>query len=166
MIPVFGPIRGVPFWRAALRAKAAAPAVIVGALAETLRARFGGRAAVTLAVLVISYQAAGQIAAGASDSGFTAQFDTISHIDNDQDDALIAFLDAQGIRHGYTNYWVAYRLAFLTGERMQFSAAMPYKEDMSYNAADNRYKPYARATARAAQQGDPLATITTHLPER
>jgi 4-amino-4-deoxy-L-arabinose transferase-like glycosyltransferase len=114
-----------------------------------------------LVTLVIGYQAAGQIAAASTPPGFTTQFDLVSHLPNDDDAALIRFLDERGLYNGYTNYWVAFRLAFLTGEQMQYSAALPYKNDLSYNAADNRYRPYVDATASAAR----VAYITTHLPE-
>ncbi len=114
-----------------------------------------------LPLVVLAYHALGQFAAAASATGLTTQFDLVSHLPNDHDADLIAFLDAQGIKHGYTNYWVAFRLAFLSGERMQFSAALPYKHDLSYNAADNRYPPYVEATERAEH----IAYITSNLPE-
>jgi 4-amino-4-deoxy-L-arabinose transferase-like glycosyltransferase len=128
-------------------------------LAEHVSMRKG--AALALAVLVIGYQAAGQIAAASAPPGFTTQFDLVSHLPNDQDTELIRFLDANGLYNGYTNYWVAFRLAFLTGEKMQYSAALPYKADLSYNAADNRYLPYVEATRAASR----IAYITAHLPE-
>jgi len=112
-------------------------------------------------VLVLAYHAAGQIAAMTRPPGFTTQFDLVSHIPNDQDTNLIAFLDERRLYNGYTNYWVAFRLAFLTGERMQYSAALPYKTSLDYNPADNRYPPYAEATANAER----IAIITTNLPE-
>lgn len=114
-----------------------------------------------LVALVIGYQAAGQIAAATTPPGFTTQFDPVSHLSNDHDAELIAFLEAHDLYHGYTNYWVAFRLAFLSGERLQYSAALPYKTTLDYNAADNRYPPYAAATAQA----DRVAYITTNLPE-
>jgi len=117
--------------------------------------------AFVLVNLVVGYQAAGQIAAMTTPPGLTTQFDPASHIANDHDADLIAFLDAQGLYNGYSNYWVAFRLAYLSGERMQYSAALPYKTDLNYNPADNRYPLYARA-ADAAER---IAVITTNLPE-
>jgi 4-amino-4-deoxy-L-arabinose transferase-like glycosyltransferase len=111
--------------------------------------------------LVLGYHAAGQVAAARSPTGMTTQFDLVSHVPNAHDAELLAFLDEQGIYHGYTNYWVAFRLAFLSGERMQFSASLPYKRDLGYNAADNRYQPYVEAT----EQAERIAYITTNLPE-
>lgn len=117
--------------------------------------------AVGLVALMVGYPALGQIAAAQSAAGLTTQFDLISHIPNDHDAEAIAFLEANNLRYGYTNYWVAYRLAFLSGERLQYNASLPYKANLSYNAADQRYKPYTEAT-EAAQR---IAYITTRLPE-
>lgn len=116
---------------------------------------------IALVALVIGYQAAGQMAAATTPPGFTTQFDPVSHLPNDHDAELVAFLETNGLYHGYTNYWVAFRLAFVSGERLQYSAALPYKTTLDYNAADNRYHPYVAATAQA----DRVAYITTHLPE-
>ena len=129
-------------------------------LKPTVR-RLKSLASYGLVAVVIGFHIAGQIVAASSPTGITTQFDLVSHLPNDHDAELIAFLDEQGIYHGYTNYWVAFRLAFLSGERMQFSAALPYKRDLSYNAADNRYQPYVEATERAGR----IAYITTNLPE-
>ncbi|MBZ0301851.1 MAG: glycosyltransferase family 39 protein [Anaerolineae bacterium] len=138
--------------------------IIFGTLVDDLASRVvspGSRAAaVMLVALVIGYQAAGQSAAIQSPTGLTPQFDLISHIPNDHDDELIAFLLDHNLRQGYTNYWVAFRLAFLSGEQLTYSASLPYKADLSYNRADNRYPPYAQATAAS----DSIAYITTRLP--
>lgn len=140
--------------------------IVLGALVESLRIEWQGRPALVrllpgvLVALVIGYQAAGQVAAASSPSGLTTQFDPVSHIANDHDDALIAFLDEHDLHHGYSNYWVAFRLAFLSGERMQYSAALPYKTDLSYNAADKRYPPLTSA----AEGAERVAYITTNLP--
>lgn len=145
--------------------------IALGALVDDVLNRTSARArhasplrrfaAFAIPMLVIGYHAAGQISAARSATGLTTQFDLISHIPNHHDAALIAFLDEHGLYHGYTNYWVAFRLAFLSGERMQFRAALPYKENLSYNAADERYEPYVQATDAAER----VAYITTKLPE-
>jgi hypothetical protein len=117
--------------------------------------------AVALVIIVIGYQTVGQLTVAGTTPGFTTQFDLVSHLPNAYDDQLIRFLEEHGLTHGYTNYWVAYRLAFLSGERLQYSAALPYKITLSYNPADNRYPPYAAATAQASK----VAYITSNLPE-
>lgn len=132
--------------------------ILLGTLADSLTAP--RLLPVALVALVIGYQAAGQIAA-AGPPGFTTQFDPVSHIPNDHDAELVAFLESEGLYHGYSSYWVAFRLAFLSGERLQYSAALPYKTSLDYNPADNRYRPYAAAADRA----DRVAYITANLPE-
>ena len=52
------------------------------------------------------------------------------------------------------------KLAFLSGEDLQYSSTLPYKTNLDYNPADNRYRPYVDATAAA----DRVAYITTNLP--
>lgn len=138
-------------------------AILLGTLVESLRtqmSRWRGLALLPL-VLVLSYQGAGQLAAARGTVGFTTQFDPISHLPNEFDSALMDFLDAHDLHNGYTNYWIAFRLAFLSGERLQYRAALPYKADLSYNPADDRYPPYAAATDQAAR----VAFITSNLPE-
>jgi hypothetical protein len=44
---------------------------------------------------------------------------------------------------------------------LQYRSTLPYKADMSYNTADDRYAPYVTATDAAAR----VAYITTNLPE-
>ncbi|HLV34838.1 MAG TPA: glycosyltransferase family 39 protein [Spirillospora sp.] len=141
-------------------------AIIVGTLTDEL-AQWAGSAsgwkrglAAVPAALIVLYHVLGQVAAIQSPTGVTTQFDLISHIPNDHDDEAIAFLLANDLRYGHTNYWVAFRLAFLSGEALQYSASLPYKADLSYNPADKRYRPYVDATAAAAR----IAYITTKLP--
>ncbi len=139
-------------------------ALVIAALVESLHQAAAPRyrlAVLGIPLFLLAYQGLGQITAARSAPGLTTQFDLVSHIPNDHDDELIAFLDEQNIQHGYSNYWVTFRLAFLTDERIQFSAALPYKADLSYNPADNRYPPYVQAVESAER----IAIITTQLPE-
>ncbi len=137
-------------------------AILAGSLVSVVWQE--GRARRTLAggmaVLLIGYSAAGQISAAGQPPGFTTQFDPVSHLPNDHDAELIAFLEANDLTRGYTNYWIAFRLAFLSEETIQYSAALPYKDDLSYNPADNRYPPYRVA----ADQAERVAFITSGLP--
>lgn len=140
--------------------------ILLGALVEVLRGQLSPQSPLMryapwgLVAVVIVYHSLGQVAAATSPTGFTAQFDLISHITNDHDAELVTFLQDNELYTGHTNYWVAFRLAFLSGERLQYSASLPYKENLSYNAADNRYLPYAEA----ANSAERLAVITTKLP--
>ncbi len=70
---------------------------------------------------------------------------------------LIGFLRSQGETRGYTNYWVAYPTAFLSGEELIFLPSLPYHADLRYTPRDNRYLPYIEQVASAAR----VAYITT-----
>jgi hypothetical protein len=74
---------------------------------------------------------------------------------------LMAFLREKGETRGYTNYWVAYPLAFQSAEELIFIPRLPYHPDLRYTARDDRYQPYAGLVA----QSDRAAYITTvHTP--
>jgi 4-amino-4-deoxy-L-arabinose transferase-like glycosyltransferase len=109
--------------------------------------------------LTLGYFAAGQISAATSPPGLTTQFNLDTHLPNDDDAALIAFLDENELYNGYTNYWISFRLAFLSAERMQYSATLPYKPDLTYTPLDERYPPF-RAAADSAER---IAYITARL---
>ena len=74
--------------------------------------------------------------------GLTTQFYAPSVVDHGYDDELMQFLRSQGETRGYTNYWVAYPLAFRSHEELIFIPALPYHTDLRYTARDNRYAPY------------------------
>jgi hypothetical protein len=115
-----------------------------------------------LVALVLGYALVGVVTAVSTmPPGLTTQFNLETHIPNDDDAALIAFLDEHGLYHGYTNYWIAFRLAFLSGDRMQYSAALPYKTDLSYTRFDNRYAPYVTATENAPPEQ--IAYVTANV---
>ncbi len=92
--------------------------------------------------------------------GLTTQFDEVTRIDHAYDEALIRFLKRQDIKRGYTNYWVAYPLAFLSQEELIFVPQLPYHQDFRYTSRDNRYPPYQKMVDSA----DQIAYITTHHP--
>ncbi len=90
--------------------------------------------------------------------GITTQFDTITQIDHRYDSALIEFLEGEGERRGYTNYWVAYPLAFLSQEQLVFTPRLPYHLDFRYTPRDNRYSPYDAMVETSSR----VAYITTN----
>ncbi len=73
---------------------------------------------------------------------------------------LIAFLRQENERVGYSNYWVSYPLAFLSGEDLLYVPRLPYHQDLRYTPRDDRYAPY---TAQVAQS-QRVAYITTYNP--
>jgi hypothetical protein len=92
--------------------------------------------------------------------GVTTQFDAVTQIDHGYDQELIDFLRTQGEAFGYTNYWVAYPLAFLSSEELIFIPKLPYHPDMRYTSRDDRYEPYQKEVDQAFQ----AAYITTNNP--
>jgi 4-amino-4-deoxy-L-arabinose transferase-like glycosyltransferase len=92
--------------------------------------------------------------------GLTTQFDPITCFDNRFDDDLIRFLNEKQEKTGYTNYWVSFRLAYLSNEQLIYTAQLPYKPDMRYTTADNRYPYYQQVV----DQSPAAAYITTKHP--
>jgi hypothetical protein len=90
--------------------------------------------------------------------GLTTQFDKITQIDHRYDDELINFLRMNGEKQGFTNYWVAYPLAFLTDEELIYLPKLPYHQDFRYTPRDNRYEPYELSL----QNNERAAYITTN----
>jgi hypothetical protein len=84
----------------------------------------------------------------------------VTWLDKNYDDDLVAFLHEKGETRGYTNYWVAYPLAFLSGEELVFVPELPYHLDFRHTTRDNRYAPYNGLV----QQAGRVAYITTNHP--
>ncbi len=115
-----------------------------------------------LALVVIGYNGLGLVTAATTvPPGFTTQFNLDTHIPNDDDAALIAFLEDHGLVHGYTNYWISFRLAFLSDERLIYSATLSYKPDLSYTPFDDRDPAYRRAVDAAPDSQ--IAYITANV---
>lgn len=112
-------------------------------------------------LLVLIYNFGGTLqAVKTNPPGITTQFDKVAQVDQRYMDELISFLNINQIHTGYTNYWVSYPLAFLSGEEMIFLPRLPYHEDFRYTARDDRYGPYQEIVRSA----DNLAYITTNHP--
>ncbi len=92
--------------------------------------------------------------------GLTTQFDPVTQVDHRALPQLMAFLQTQGETRGYTNYWVAYPLAFRSQESLIFVPRLPYHPDFRYTPRDDRYPPYD-ALVDAAERA---AYITTRHP--
>jgi hypothetical protein len=92
--------------------------------------------------------------------GITTQFDAVTQIDHSYDQELIDFLRDQGEFRGYTNYWIAYPLAFHSDEDLVFIPRLPYHQDLRYTPRDDRYEAYDRII----DQSDRVAYITTNNP--
>ncbi|RCK74085.1 MAG: Membrane protein [Anaerolineae bacterium] len=93
--------------------------------------------------------------------GLTTQFDPVAVIDHRPMPDLIQFLRERGETRGYTNYWVAYPLAFLSEEQIIFSPRLPYHPDLRYTSRDDRYPAYTQQVIKSER----VAYITTKNPE-
>jgi hypothetical protein len=83
--------------------------------------------------------------------GLTTQLVPNTQVDQRHLTELAAFLRAQGETSGYTNYWVAFPLAFLTGDDLIYAARLPYRSDLTYARRDNRYLPYSQAVDQSVR---------------
>ena len=114
-----------------------------------------------LLLLILAYHAWGIVqSAERYPPGLTTQFLEITQVNHDDMEELIAFLTAQDEMRGYTNYWVAYPLAFLSDEELIFIPRLPYHEDFRYTPRDDRYRPYDDLVEQAGR----VAYITTKHP--
>ena len=93
--------------------------------------------------------------------GITTQFYAPTQVDHRFDQSLIDFLIANGEMRGYSNYWVAYPLAFLSQERLIYVPRLPYHLDFRYTERDDRYPAYDAILEEAGR----AAFITTNHPE-
>jgi hypothetical protein len=121
-----------------------------------------GRWAWGLVGLVLAFNLWGTIQSALNcPPGMTTQFDPVAQIDHSYDQELISFLEEVGAYRGYSNYWVAYPLAFNSSEEMLFVPRLPYHEDFRYTERDDRYEPYDQIVAASER----VAYITTnHVP--
>ncbi len=135
--------------------------IFVALLMDNMRRRIAGWLVSLLIALIIGYNVAGSLLAAAQPPpGITTQFDAVTWIDRRRDRELIDFLLAHGETRGYTNYWVAYPIAFLSGERIISAARLPYHLDFRYARRDDRYLPYAQRVAESPR----AFYITTNHP--
>ena len=116
---------------------------------------------VALILLVLGYHLMGTVqSAGQNPPGITTQFDAVTWLDKSYDDDLITFLKEHSETRGYTNYWVAYPLAFLSQEELVFIPVLPYHLDFRYTQRDNRYMAYNDIVSQSEQ----VSYITTNHP--
>ncbi len=128
---------------------------------QVVRSRWGQIGAVAILLVCLSYNLWGNVRSVLENPpGITKQFDPISQIPPDHDAELVAFLDSIGADRGYSNYWVTFRFAFLTQERIIFSPRLPYKIDLSYTYGDDRYPPYSSAVQAAPK----VVYVTSNHP--
>ena len=92
--------------------------------------------------------------------GITTQFDAVAQVNMRDMPAVMDFLIAHGETRGYSNYWVTFPMAFLSDEKLIYSAALPYHLDFKHTARYDRYAPYRDEVAAS----DRVAYVTTRHP--
>jgi hypothetical protein len=124
-------------------------ALVTAALLKNIHSRRRWLGYLALAYLLGFNLLANGLAISRTPPGLTTQFDPSNRFDNRSDTELIAFLHEIGTGRGYSNYFVAFRIAFLSQESVILSSQLSYKPDLSYNPADDRYPPYTTAVREA-----------------
>ena len=113
------------------------------------------------AIAIIGFNVWGVVeSAGKYPPGLTTQFDEVAQIDHRYDEELIRFLKTSGEFAGYTNYWVAYPLAFQSNEELIYIPRLPYHLDFRFTGRDDRYQEYGSIVAESKK----VAYITTNHP--
>ncbi len=111
--------------------------------------------------LILVYHFGGILTCAAvNPPGITTQFYAPAQVDQRYLPDLAAFLEQVGETRGYSNYWVAYPLAFISKERLIFSPRLPYHPDLRYTTRDDRYPVYTSMV----EVSDRTAYITTRNP--
>jgi hypothetical protein len=105
-----------------------------------------------LVVLLLIYHSWGTIQSALRfPPGITTQFYAPSQVDQRSLPDLMAFLRQHGETYGYTNYWVAYPLAFLSNEELIYLPSLPYHLDFRHTSRDDRYSPYRDQVAQTTK---------------
>lgn len=136
-------------------------ALFAASMIVDLNMRFGRRAIILLALILVYHLWGTVQCALRFPPGLTTQFYEPARVDHRYMPDLVEFLREQGETRGYTNYWVGYPLAFLSQEELIFIPRLPYHPDFRYTERDDRYAPYDEMVAQA----DKAAYITTHHPD-
>lgn len=119
---------------------------------------FGNKIVHILALLVIMFQIYGSVTSAIKKPYITTQFYSPAQVNHSEMKSLINFLTEKNELNGYTNYWVAYPLAFLSNERIIAIPELPYHPDLRYTARDNRIEKYDKIV----EQSDTRFFITTN----
>jgi hypothetical protein len=135
-------------------------AIVASAGVDRARVIIGRPWPLALAGVVLAFNLWTTVQAATHAPGLTTQFDAATLYDRSFDPDLVDFLLEREETSGYTTYWVAYPLAFLSQERLVYLPHLPYHSDFRYTSRDDRYAPYRAVVAAASRP----AYITARQP--
>lgn len=135
------------------------PASIGLALGIDRLRRFGPAMAAGALGLLLAFQAGTVVRLTQSGDGLQFQLNEELRIPARYDAPLIDFLTENGYTHGYASFWTAYRIAFLSHEKVIFDSILPYMAEQA-GADANRYPPYVTEVAQAER----VVWITQNFP--
>lgn len=116
---------------------------------------------VALSALLVGYHLIGIVTCALNNPpGITTQFYEPARLDQRYLDDLAAFLQTHGEVRGYSTYWIAYPLAFISQEQIIFSPRLPYHPDLRYTSRDDRYPAYTEQVKESPR----VAYITARNP--
>jgi hypothetical protein len=114
----------------------------IGAIFGYSIVHFNNKILSSLAIFVIAYQIFGSYISATKEPYITTQFYEPAQVNHKQIDKLINFLEEENELFGFTNYWVSYPLAFLSGEKIIAVPMLPYHPDLRFTERDNRITRY------------------------
>lgn len=114
----------------------------IGAIFGYAIVHFKNKVLLTLGIIVIAYQIFGTYISATKDPYITTQFYEPAQVNHKEIDKLIKFLEEENELYGFTNYWVSYPLAFLSGEKIISVPKLPYHPDLRFTERDNRISRY------------------------
>ncbi len=161
---VFTPHGGDPTGRYFTPWAHATAVVLVGGLYAVWRARKAGLWALLGALALVHAGVTWRVAHGPG--GLSPVFVASSRVHAAAQVRLRDFLLAHDLTTGYTNYWIAYPLAFLSHEALRYTPRLPYHEDLRYTPRYDRIPAYTQAAACAARVAYVTFDAQTALNQR
>ena len=113
-----------------------------------------------LFVITLIFYIFAMFASAMNKPGITTQFYAPAQVDQSKLQELKDFLINNREFRGYTNYWVAYPLNFISDEKIITIPALPYHQDFRYTSRDDRYPPYRQEVLSS----DKVFYVTTNNP--
>jgi len=104
-----------------------------------------------LAIIVLAYQIYGTWSSSIREPFITTQFYSPAQVDHSNIEKLKEFLINENEFFGFSNYWIAYPLAFVSDEEIIAIPKLPYHTDLRYTERDNRISKYNEVIKNGAK---------------